>query len=114
VTKLASLLLPAAAAVLAAGGQLLLKVGASGRHSLADFLNPPIFGGLVLYGLGTVLWIWALASRPLVQVYAFTALSFVLVYVASVALLREPLPLSAIFGVGLVLLGLYLIAVRAT
>ena len=90
-----------------------MKVGASGRHSLAEFLNPPIFGGLFLYGLGTVLWICALASRPLVQVYAFTALSFVLVYVAGVMLLHEPLPASAALGVALVLFGLYLIAVRA-
>lgn len=110
--KLPAMLLPAIAAVLAAMGQLLLKIGANGRHAIGEFVNPAIIGGLLLYGLGTVIWIAALASRPLVQVYAFTALSFVLVYLAGVLLLRETLTPSAALGVALVLLGLYLIAVR--
>jgi drug/metabolite transporter (DMT)-like permease len=111
--RLGSLLLPILAAFLAAGGQLLLKVGAHGRQTFAEFLNLSTFGGLLLYGLGTVLWIAALAERPLVQVYAFTALSFVLVYGAGVLLLHEPLPPTAALGVVLVLSGLYLIAGRA-
>ncbi|WP_280155666.1 EamA family transporter [Piscinibacter sp. XHJ-5] len=104
------MLLLAAAAGLAAAGQVLLKLGADGRQSLMDFVNVRIGAGLLLYGMGTLLWIAALAREPLVRVYAFTALSFVLVYLASVFLLHERLAPVAAIGVAFVLVGLYLIA----
>jgi undecaprenyl phosphate-alpha-L-ara4N flippase subunit ArnE len=110
--KVASTLLLCLAAALAAAGQVLLKRGADGRVNLAEFLNLQIGGGLLLYGLGTILWIAALAREPLVHAYTFTALSFVLVYGASVWILHERLTTSGGVGVALVLLGLYLIASR--
>lgn len=110
--KTASTLLLCLAATLAAAGQVLLKRGADGRATLAEFLNLQIGGGLLLYGLGTLLWIAALAHEPLVKVYAFTALSFVLVYAAGVWVLNEQLTTSGSVGVALVLLGLYLITSR--
>ena len=56
----------------AAGGQLLLKVGAAHRDRLIEFINPSIVGGLTLYMLSTAIWIYALSSEKLVNVYAFT------------------------------------------
>ena len=44
-----------------------------------QFLNVPIALGLSLYLCGTVLWIYVLSKEKLVVVYAFTALTFVLV-----------------------------------
>jgi drug/metabolite transporter (DMT)-like permease len=110
--KLPVVLLLAGAATLAAAGQVLLKLGADGRQSFAEFVNLRIAAGLALYALGTLLWIAALARQPLVHVYAFTALSFVLVYLASVVLLHERLAPTAVAGVALVLLGLYLITAQ--
>jgi len=93
----------------AAAGQLLFKVGAVGSRSLLDFINPYILGGLVLYGLGTAIWIYVLSSEMLVNVYAFTALTFVLVYLAGIVFLGEAISKPAMLGVALVLSGLYLI-----
>ena len=97
------------ATFLAAGGQLLLKVGATGRGQLGEFINLPVGVGLVLYGVGTVVWIYTLANEQLVQVYAFTALTFVLVYLAGVFFLGERLSWVGFIGVGFVLAGLFLI-----
>jgi undecaprenyl phosphate-alpha-L-ara4N flippase subunit ArnE len=97
--------------VFAALGQVLFKVGATGRDSLAEFINVWIIAGLVAYGLGTMLWIYSLSKAPLTLVYPFTALTFVLVYLFGVFVLREPTSISALLGVGLVLSGLFLISI---
>lgn len=98
-----------AAAVFAAGGQVLLKLGATGRSSLVAFANLQVAAGLAFYMLGALLWIAALSKAPLNVVYPFTALTFALVYFASIVLLGErPTPL-ALAGVALVLVGLTLI-----
>jgi drug/metabolite transporter (DMT)-like permease len=94
------------AAVCAAGGQILFKLGATNRGSLMAFVNPQIAGGGVLYFLGAVLWVAALSKLPLSVAYPFTVLTFVLVYLASVFLLGERPSPGAIFGVALVLAGL--------
>jgi drug/metabolite transporter (DMT)-like permease len=106
---LRSLLLLIVSALAAAGGQLLLKVGAQARHQFLDFLNVPIALGLSLYGLSTIIWIYTLSSEKLVNVFAFTGLTFVLVYLGGTLLLGETITKPAVVGVLLVLLGIYLI-----
>jgi drug/metabolite transporter (DMT)-like permease len=107
---LPSLLMLLAASLAAACGQLLLKVGAQGRVHALEFLNAPVAFGLLLYLCGTILWIYVLSKEKLVVVYAFTALTFVLVYLGAVLTLGESLTLKAGGGVALVLAGLYLLA----
>lgn len=97
------------AAFSAAGGQLLFKVGARGRIHWLDFLNFPLFMGLLLYAAGTIAWIYALSKESIVNVYAFTALTFVLVYLGGVFIMGERLNMAGFAGIGLVLCGLYLI-----
>jgi drug/metabolite transporter (DMT)-like permease len=105
----ATVILLVSASISAATGQLLFKVGAQGRQHLLEFVNPYILGGLLMYGLGTSLWIYALSQEKLVNVYAFTALSFVLVYIGGVVLLGESIALATGIGIALVLAGLFLI-----
>lgn len=97
--------------VLAALGQLLFKIGATGRTQALEFVNPAVIGGLACYGFGTALWIAALARAPLTTVYPFTALTFVVVYAAGVLLLGEPWSMRALVGIGLILAGLFLVGV---
>ncbi len=94
----------------AAAGQVLFKVGASGREALASFFNLWLFSGLLAYALGTLLWIYALSRVRLTVVYPFTALTFVLVYLFGVVILREPTTAQALVGVAFVLGGLFLIS----
>ena len=95
--------------LLAAVGQVAFKLGATGRESLAEFFNGWIILGLISYGLGTALWIFALSKASLTLVYPFTALTFVLVYGAGIFVLGEATSLPQILGVGFVLVGLFLI-----
>jgi len=97
------------ATVMAAAGQVLFKLGATGRQSLQDMLNPTVAAGLAAYGVGTVAWIYALSRLPLRVVYPYTALTFVLVYLAAVILLDERLDIRGAAGVACVLVGLYLL-----
>ena len=99
-----------AGTVLAATGQLLFKIGASGREAISSFFNAWLFSGLVAYALGTLLWIYALSKVRLTVVYPFTALTFVLVYLFGVLILHEPTTGKALAGVALVLGGLFLIS----
>ena len=98
-----------ASTVLAAAGQILFKLGAAGHSSLRDFFNLRIAGGGALYFLSAVLWIATLSKAPLSVAYPFTALTFVLVYLASAFLLGDRPPAGAIVGVVFVLFGLGLI-----
>ena len=97
-------------AILAALGQVSFKWGATGRIGVADFINPGIALGLLLYLAGTLSWIRALAEVPLTTLYPFTALTYVLVNLLALAVLGEQLTGRGIAGTVLVLLGLFLVA----
>lgn len=96
-------------AVCAASGTLLLKMGATGRTELIAFLNLWVFAGFLLYGLGSGLWIAAMAREPLSVVYPFTALSFILVLGGAVLFQNERPSLVNIIGVAVVLAGIGLV-----
>lgn len=97
------------ACIFAAAGQVLLKIGASGRIQWQDFINWPVFFGLSCYGLSTLLWLYSLSKLPLRVVYPFTVLSFVLVLGLAWMVLDERAGWRAGLGTLLVLGGLVLI-----
>lgn len=97
------------AALLASTGQVLLKVGASDRQQLLDYVNWPLFGGLALYGLSTVCWVLALGRSKLTALYPFTALTFVFVYIGAIWFLGERPGRNEWLGLALVLGGLALL-----
>jgi undecaprenyl phosphate-alpha-L-ara4N flippase subunit ArnE len=94
----------------AAAGQVLFKVGASGRSEIGEFLNAWLALGLLAYTAGTLLWIYALSRARLTVVYPFAALTFVFVYAFGIFALHEPTNLKAMVGVLLILVGLFLIS----
>jgi multidrug transporter EmrE-like cation transporter len=95
-----------AAAVFAAGGQVLFKQGSTRLDSVAAALNLQILLGLVLYAIGTFLWIAGLSRTTLSYAYPFTALTFVLVVGAAIVLFNERPSVTEIAGIVIVLGGL--------
>lgn len=96
-------------ALCASIGTLMLKEGANGRTELLAFINVWIVGGLAIYGMGSVLWIFAMARQPLSVVYPFTALSFVLVLVGAIVIHGErPSPVNLV-GIAVVIAGIGLV-----
>lgn len=105
-----SVILLTLAAFSAAGGQLLFKIGARDRENFFEFINITILVGILIYGIATLIWIYVLSYEKLVNVYAFTALTFVLVYLCGIFILNEKVSIAGIVGIFLVIGGLYLIA----
>jgi drug/metabolite transporter (DMT)-like permease len=99
-----------AGTLFAAVGQVLFKIGATGRETISSFFNSWILAGLIAYALGTLLWVYSLSKVRLTVVYPFTALTFVLVYLFGILILHEPTTSKALVGVALVLGGLFLIS----
>jgi len=103
-----------AGSCLAALGQLCLKAGATGAVRLADFMNVRLAIGLSAYAAGTLIWIWALSKVPLNVAYAFTALTFVLVFLGSNQILGEKVSLTTIVGLLAILFGFLLVVLGST
>ena len=101
----------AAASMLAAAGQLMLALGAKGNQEFSQYFNVRIGAGLFCYATGTLAWVFALSRLPLSLAYAFTALTFIMVYVGSAAILHEQLRPWSIIGVALIAIGFLLIAI---
>ena len=99
-----------AGTILAALGQVLFKIGATGRDTLFDFVNIWIIVGLISYVFSTVFWIYSLSKAQLTLVYPFTALTFVFVYLVGVLVLGEATSVKALIGVASILVGLFLIS----
>lgn len=88
----------------------MFRLGARDRIDFLSFLNAYIILGLVFYAAGMVAWIYALSKEQMVTVYAFTALTFVLVYLGGVSILGEHINAAKRAGVALVIFGLYVVS----
>jgi drug/metabolite transporter (DMT)-like permease len=87
-------------------GELHLSAG-----SLRSLLSSPIvWGGLVLFGLSAVVWLFALSRASLSFAYPFAALSYVLILVFSVLVLHETVQPLRWLGVAFIVTGIVLVA----
>ncbi len=100
-----------------ATGQLCLKHGVNllGKNVaplaiLKGIFTPYVFAGFVCYGLSSLIYLWVLSKLSLSFAYPFVALSFVMVMIASWALLGETLPPLRVAGAALILLGVLTVA----
>jgi multidrug transporter EmrE-like cation transporter len=72
--------------------------------------SPFVFGGLALYGVGTILWLFALKQLDLSLAYPFVGLSFVMVFALSIFVLGEPLHLNRLIGSLIIVVGIIFLA----
>ena len=92
-TKIWAIALAALCALLGSTGQLLFKVGSSSvTLSLGSWVtNFKVIGGMMLYGLSAILFIFALKSGSLSVLYPVIATSYVWVALLSNKVLGEPM-----------------------
>jgi multidrug transporter EmrE-like cation transporter len=108
---------------LSALAQVLFKIGMSShnvRVALEEHSNmravtsfatsPAILGGLALYGIGTLLWLNALARSELSQAYPFVGLGFVLTAFFGYLLFNDTLSTTRLMGTAVVVAGIILVA----
>ena len=116
------LALALASIALSAVAQGLLKFGMTGsgvREAIAAggpigivravLLSPGVMGGLLLYGLGTVLWLAVLARAELSQAYPFVGLSFVLTAAMGYFLFADAMTATRLAGIALIVAGVVLV-----
>jgi multidrug transporter EmrE-like cation transporter len=105
--------------LLGTGGQLTLKYGtklAVSREATTSVLvsylaNPYMWLALLLYAISTLLWIYSLTKVELSYAYPMVALGYVLVCIFSVLLFKETMPVLRMAGLGVIILGVIMIAI---
>jgi drug/metabolite transporter (DMT)-like permease len=108
------------AILLASTGHLLIKLGliiaghtlssVSGLERIFQTLfQPAVIGGLAIYGIGTLLWISAVARRNISFLYPLTALNYVIVSVGGRLWFGETISSARWTGIGIVVLGVALL-----
>jgi len=97
--------------LLNAAAQLLLKAGTNAAPlGIALALEPHILGGLVCYVVSVVVWIVALSRVPVSMAYPMLSIGYVVNAVAAWYLLGESLNAMRWAGIGVILLGVFLVA----
>ncbi|MEO5923859.1 MAG: hypothetical protein ABIR70_08545 [Bryobacteraceae bacterium] len=112
-----ALIAVACATIIQTIAQLLIKQGTLSlgeNPSLFDALRGmftilPLFGGYALYGLFTIIMVFALRHGELSMLYPTMALSFVWVTVASALWLHEPVNAMEIAGIAAIIGGVALL-----
>ncbi|MCF6369306.1 EamA family transporter [Rhizobium halophilum] len=98
--------------LLIAMGQVLFKMTSSTTGDLtvrglfALAANPLLLAALLVYGFGTIVWIYVLKSVPLTLAYSFMGLTFCFVPLLAQLFLGEPLTLRYAVGTALIFAGL--------
>lgn len=99
------------ATIVGAFGPIMLKKASAKKLSSIKSLstNYHLFGGVVLYALGTLLFIPALKGGDLSVLYPFVALSYIWVSLLSTTFLNEKMNKFKWFGIVMIILGVSLI-----
>jgi drug/metabolite transporter (DMT)-like permease len=111
-------LLVLACVALIGGGQLLFKIAAAQWRldagawlAVRSLLSPAFVAALAIYGVATLLWVYALRTVPLGAAFPLYALTFLLVPVLAHFIADEPLSVNTLIG-GLVIVAGVAISVR--
>ena len=113
-----------AGVLLNAVAQLFLKSGTNALGSLQILLEseglisallkiifqPWIFGGLICYVFSVTIWIVALSRIPVSVAYPMLSIGYVVNAVAAWYLFGEILSAQKIFGIGIIIIGVYIIS----
>ncbi len=103
--------------------QVILKSGMGSATSQIDFAvdgqilvgikvltNPIVIAGLLLYGLGAVLWLTVLARLDVSQAYPFVGLGFIFTMMLGYLVLGEHVGFQRVVGTMLIAAGVVLVA----
>lgn len=105
--------------VLLVFGQTLWKTGLTGIELEPDLdsllrlaSNLYIIGGLVVYGVATVIWLYILSKSELSLVYPLQSLSYVVAAIVAIIVFKENISMTRWAGLGFIILGAYFVSVK--
>lgn len=103
--------------ILLVGGQTLWKYGLQGKD-LTDLksvifamFSPWVIGGIALYVVATVIWIFLLSKISLSVLYPLQSLAYVAAILVSIFIFHEHIPPMRWVGVAVILAGVSLVAI---
>jgi multidrug transporter EmrE-like cation transporter len=102
--------------ILLVTGQTLWKIGLDRlggmqlQNWIAVLLSPYIMGGIVLYGLATVLWLAVLSRLPLSLAYPLQSIAYIAGLLVAFYLFREAVPLNRWLGAGVIMAGIIILS----
>ncbi len=101
-----------ASIALAAVGHLLMKAGVSAANPQGGAMTharlPILIGGLCAYGIGTLLWIFAVSRKEISFLYPLTSANYAVVAIGGMVLFGESISLTRWAGIAIVTLGVIL------
>lgn len=109
----------AASSLFVVSGHLLIKMGLSHTLTLPPsspvwlrifhcVIQPEVAGGLLVYFLGSLCWMMAVAQQEISFLYPLSSVNYVLVVFASSTFFGETVSLPRMAGVALIVLGMVL------
>ncbi|XZM35378.1 EamA family transporter (plasmid) [Clostridium perfringens] len=104
--------------IMLVSGQILWKIGLKNTNmeSLKDIIllmfNKYIFSGLLIYALATIYWFYIIKTNDLSKVYPMQSMSYIISLFMSYYLLKESISLNSIIGTMVILLGVFIIAMK--
>lgn len=103
-------------------GQILMKYAAD-RMSFDQIVSlntissmarsPYVIGGVIAYVAGLFAWLVTLSKLELSVAYPFLAITYILVFAASIVLFKEPVNAARFVGVALIMAGILFISSSA-
>jgi multidrug transporter EmrE-like cation transporter len=97
--------------LLNAAAQLLLKAGTNAAPlGLRLALEPHILAGLACYVVSVVVWVIALSKVPVSIAYPMLSIGYVVNAIAAYYLLGESVTPMRLAGIGVIILGVFLVA----
>lgn len=103
--------------LMATVGQTLLKLGLNGHGPISRVvmewpipITMGVFTGLLIYGLGTVMWFAAVRQRNISYLYPFAAINYVLMGFIGHFLLHEGMGPLRWCGIAVMTVGIMLLA----
>lgn len=114
-TKKRAILVMVICTLLTTVAQFLWKFGVLkvNTTNFLSFLNPIILGGFILYGLGSILVLYALKNGELSVLYPILATSYVWVSLFSPYFFSESINFTRWLGVIIIVLGVILLGIGA-
>lgn len=101
--------------LLVSAGQILFKLTSAraGRLDPAGLyrllIDPYLIAAFVIYGFGTIVWVYVLKTLPLTVAYPFMALTFCAVPLLAWLMLGETLTLRYAIGTAVIITGLFVV-----
>lgn len=100
-------------------GQMLWKIGVSGRS--VDFTfsgilkllaTPYIFGGFLTYAAATVIWLYILSKSELSFIYPLQSLCYAAAAFIGLYFFKEHISLTRWLGIAFIVLGAYFVSLK--